>query len=504
MLTLAIRFPAGRYHATPWDRHVNEGSVAWPPEPLRLVRALIATWHHKVKHTGRHAESTLRSLIECLSQELPQYALPPASHGHTRHYMPQWKADDTSLVFDVFAAVDRNEPLYVVWPTLALSKEQLALLDDLLAVMGYLGRAESWVHAERVTGSPEVNCAPGDQAVDLSTGEVHGEIVPLLAPRTVEDYETLRGRFLTDRRAQRTLGVTLPGNLLDALSVDTAALRKLGWSQHPAARKVSYLRPLDALKPKRIPRQEVPSSFTTASYLLVDRPLRSGESRNPLPLVEDTLRIGEMLRSAIMSRAKEEFGKHAIPPIFSGHDLPEGSRHQHAFYLPWDANGDGRIDRLLVHVPATMGARERRVIERVDRIRSRGDGEWRVILEGIGSIRVGGGLVARSTVWQSITPYLHPWHVKKGFSIEDQIRRECRERDLPEPTVIERLETIPIGKACRERRPIHFRRFRTKRGLNQPDRRGSFWKLVFPCELEGPLALGFACHFGLGLFAPKI
>ena len=72
MLALSFTFPAGRYHATPWDRHVNEGAVAWPPEPWRLLRGLIATWHHKVKHTGRHSESSLLGLIESLAQELPE------------------------------------------------------------------------------------------------------------------------------------------------------------------------------------------------------------------------------------------------------------------------------------------------------------------------------------------------------------------------------------------------------------------------------------------------
>jgi CRISPR-associated protein Csb2 len=36
MLALAFTFPAGRYHATPWGRHVNEADVAWPPEPWRI------------------------------------------------------------------------------------------------------------------------------------------------------------------------------------------------------------------------------------------------------------------------------------------------------------------------------------------------------------------------------------------------------------------------------------------------------------------------------------
>jgi CRISPR-associated protein Csb2 len=40
--------------------------------------------------------------------------------------------------------------------------------------------------------------------------------------------------------------------------------------------------------------------------------------------------------------------------------------------------------------------------------------------------------------------------------------------------------------------------------LNQPDRHGSFWRLTFAEPVPGPIALGFACHFGLGLFKPVI
>jgi CRISPR-associated protein Csb2 len=29
MLAIAFTFPGGRYHGTPWGRHVNEADVAW-------------------------------------------------------------------------------------------------------------------------------------------------------------------------------------------------------------------------------------------------------------------------------------------------------------------------------------------------------------------------------------------------------------------------------------------------------------------------------------------
>jgi CRISPR-associated protein Csb2 len=44
VLVVEVRFLTGRYHATPWGRHVNEGSTEWPPSPWRLVRALASAW----------------------------------------------------------------------------------------------------------------------------------------------------------------------------------------------------------------------------------------------------------------------------------------------------------------------------------------------------------------------------------------------------------------------------------------------------------------------------
>lgn len=493
MLALSFTFPAGRYHATPWGRHVNEGAVAWPPEPWRILRSLIATWHHKIKHTGKHDEATLLALIESLAQELPEYRLPAASHSHTRHYMPQFKFGKTSLVFDAFTALNRNDPMTVVWPTLELPTEQQALLDDLLAVIGYLGRAESWVEAKRITESAEVNCKPGVETLDTETGELKGEAVTLYTPLSSDEYQSLRQCFLSDKKATKKLSKTLPGNLLGALSVDTADLRKQGWNQPPAARKVSYLRPVDALRPQRPEHTYNVPRATTASFILVGK---------PLPRVEDTLRIGELMRMALMSTAKSKFGKESIPAIFSGHGMPEGSRHRHAFYLPWDSNADGHIDRALLHVADGMNAEQQRVVEQLRKIWGRDGSEWRLVLESIGDLKKVEALTQKSFTWQSVTPYLHPWHVKKRFSIEDQIRRECRERGLSEPLTLEQFDEVNVGKN-RKRRPIHFQRFRTRRGITQPDRLGSFWRLTFPEQVQGPLALGFGCHFGLGLFRPK-
>jgi hypothetical protein len=42
--------------------------------------------------------------------------------------------------------------------------------------------------------------------------------------------------------------------------------------------------------------------------------------------------------------------------------------------------------------------------------------------------------------------------------------------------------------------------FGSRRGLTQPDRTGLALRPEFPDAVPGPLALGFGCHFRLGLF----
>lgn len=280
--------------------------------------------------------------------------------------------------------------------------------------------------------------------------------------------------------------------MLEVLSVETTELRKQGWSQPPAARKVSYLRPIDALRPQYNINKPLARTATTASFILIGK---------PLPRVEDSLRIGELMRVAVMGQCKRILGEDRIPSIFSGHDLPANNRHGHAFYLPWDSNGDGHLDRIIVHAADGINAGLLHVLAHVRKLWSHDGNEWRLVLEASGDPALAGAITHPGTVWQSVTPYMHPWHAKKGFGIEEQIKRECRERGLPDPVEFKQLSTLRVGNQTRN--PICFHRFRSRRGLHQPDRHGSFWRITFDASISGPLALGFGCHFGLGLFAPQ-
>ena len=500
MLAVEMKFLTGRYHATPWGRHVNEADVAWPPDGWRFVRALIATWHRKLDHE-RYAESLLNALIERLASVAPVYALPPAVHSHTRHYMPtrDGKKEKPVLVYDGFARVAALDPLIIAWPGLTLEPKQRELLDALLNVMGYLGRAESWLEARCIEWTGTANCMPGSQAVDEATGE-YREVVNCLLPCSVDDYRQRRVTTLKELEVKdikvadrKKIAATLPEDLLSAVRIETADLQKAGWSHPPAARTVDYVRPADALKPRHAQAGEKEHHPATTARFIIES--------KPLPRIEDAVKIGELLRKAVLKCAENVFGKNDLPPLLSGHGLPDGNRHQHAFYLPEDADNDGRIDHLIIHVPAGLCPNSIRTLDRLQKLYGRGHDEWRVWLENVGQAAIfqrHSKMMVETTTWISATPYLHPWHVKKNFSVEDQLRRECRERELGELISAKPLSSIHING--RDRRPVHFHRFRNKRDLTQPDAHGGFWRLRFADAVQGPLALGFGCHFGLGAF----
>lgn len=501
MLTLSITFPAGRYHATPWGRHVNEADVAWPPDPWRLSRALIAAWHRKLDQ-HRFPRGMLESLLSALAGEAPHYRLPTAVHAHTRHYMPN--RQKSTLVFDAFARINPNDELIVHWPELVLDNSQSVLLDELLAALGYLGRAESWIEAKRLPEwSGELNCWPGETVIDFASGEVSSEPVHLYLPLSPAEYATFHSQFSQglearqlSKKEQKQIDATLKQNWLDALSLDTADLQAAGWSAPPSAKKLLYQRPIQALRSSVAsqPRRSVHRPADTVRYSIYGK---------PLVRIEDTLKFGEWLRNGVLGKAKRELGADAIPALLSGHGLSQENRHRHAFFIP-EADKQGRIAHAVIHIPGKFDPDTRRVLENLDKIWLRDGREWQLILEQIGekqSFAHSVPLLQQSAVWQSHTPYLHPWHCKKNFDIEAQIRRECRERGLPDIVGVQAQETVSLEG--RRLRPIDYHRFRSKRGLTQPDSHGSFWQLTFAEPVTGPLLLGFGCHFGLGLFLPE-
>jgi CRISPR-associated protein Csb2 len=253
-----------------------------------------------------------------------------------------------------------------------------------------------------------------------------------------------------------------------------------------------------------------------------------------LPLVSTTLEVAEVMRRAIMSRYQrvkrvEKYGPN-IPPdadrfasqLFSGKDergQPLNSGHDHAFYLPSDEDGDGRIDHLTLYAPAGFNRAEIRAIDALRQLKS-GDLELALLLVGLGEKESFGAspLFARSSVWISATPFLVTRHMKRRGTKRDPraffespegrvefvkqvLLEELERRQLLQlGIVIEPLESV--GKTP-PLRPIQFRLSRQKNGDRGANRPRGFFRLRFPEPVSGPIALGHSCHFGLGLFVAE-
>ena len=529
MIGLKFTFPAGRYHATPWGRHVNEDDVAWPPEPYRILRSLIATWHRKGDQQAYPYER-LAALIDALSEVDPVFRLPDSVKAHTRHYMPQGSIDSkskrekTSLIIDLFLRLKANDPLLVGWDV-DLDSQEFDLISHLARQMHYLGRAESIVIAEAFEEWPsgdEANARPRSIDADgvMADDPPGYAAVDILVPIKASQWDARRSELLSlskneprpGRRA--AIEATIPQRLVDALSVDTAAIQATKWSAPPAGRLVLYDRPPLAPIPART---RVRLSRDQGKLPTVARLVLAGR---PRPSILDAVKIAETMRFAVMAKWRGE----PPPAYITGRDA-EGplreAQHAHTFWLPEDADGDGYIDHIVLFsrhgfcatARAKIGELAKLWVEQgaPDDAGERGRKEWRLALEGFGAPREFAGecrLLKASNIWQSVTPYLRPRFGPKTIEeTEKQIRRELELRGFPSPAslVVGDLERPEI-QASENRPPVHairFRRNRSRRGLVQPDALGCSVRIKFLLPVEGPLALGFGAHFGLGLFAAQ-
>src|SRR5574337_833496 len=247
MIASSFKFLAGRYHATPWGRHVNEGAVEWPPSPWRILRALVATWRRTLSDLPQErVEPILRALAEP-----PEFLLPPASTGPARHFMPwdkNWKPNEPdkakTKVFDAFVAVSRETPLWVRWPQVSLGRNQRNTLACILTNLNTLGRSESWCQAELVNGAD----SPDRRACRPLQGDVprNHEIVRLLCPDPTSafaDDHVVTVPKKTRSRGKNRVTAEERSTIYDPawnLCMETLQLHRERWSDPPGSRWVPY------------------------------------------------------------------------------------------------------------------------------------------------------------------------------------------------------------------------------------------------------------------------
>lgn len=510
MIVLELRFPAGRFHATPWGRHVNEGAVEWPPAPWRILRSLIATRHLKARE--KVPEPVLHGLIAALAEKLPRYRLPAATQAHTRHYMPfnEGKSEKTTKVFDTFIQLSPNDPVTVAWDV-TLAPELLAALRMLSARLGYFGRAESLVEAR--LGGEFIE----DERVARPLGEadmvpVGSELVRLLAPLPPVEYAQWRTDF--EGKALAALGPkptaaqkkklpSAPADLFAALHADTGDLQAAGWNLPPGAAYVNYGRSEHAFAPgpgaRRTSRATNP---TVARYAVVSA---------VAPRLTQAISVGNRVHDAL---CKWSDGAH----VFTGKDASGDPQKEHAHaYIFCEANGPrDAITHLTVFARQGFDERECTALRRLNKVWGHGGHDLRLVLLGLGKpgdfpdCRV----LSPAKVWRSLTPFVSTRHAKTfrdgrpkldetGWQIGSAPHDLLRLLALNPQTAsakITRDKTVHAGQ--RDLRAIQFQTIRHDGHGKRGDGDSAGFTITFDKDVSGPLAVGYGAHFGLGLFVP--
>ena len=242
-----------------------------------------------------------------------------------------------------------------------------------------------------------------------------------------------------------------------------------------------------------------------------------------LPTVGDTVRWGDVTRRAAMSRYGRLNGRR-VSPALSGKDAAGRPLrgHRHTFYLPTDDDGDGCLDHLTLATPAGLDAAELASVASIDGLNpGGGQPSVRASVAAIGAaadFRDAAPILGVSSRWRSLTPYILPRHTRfrgprdaNGLrqmvdGPEDQVVREVATRWPDGPGLI-RVHRIDPGEPILPMRagggeglpPFAFSR---QRGSGSNGGGAFNFILEWPEPVLGPIALGFGCHYGLGLFVP--
>ena len=528
MPTLQLRFPGGRYHATPWGHHVNEGLIEWPPSPWRLLRALIACGFSSQGWTEIPPQA--QELINKLAGVLPSYQLPDASAAHSRHFMPVGVLakgrEQTTLVFDTWANVGDGK-LLIHW-VCQLNDQENALLGRLAESLGYLGRSESWVEVELIAEnqlwSADFNAFPHGEGTHPGREYEQVSLMAAIPPEKYREWRQQQAEFALAPlllpegkrrptakllRDRETAVAPYPPDLLSCLTKDTAWWKQHGWSQPPGTQRVLYWRRSDSLQ-VGAPQRAKPRQVSPVTTMLLSLTTPSG-NRSALPPCTRTLPQAELFHRAVVARVAKGYSVHC--PELTGkdeHDRPLSDNHAHAHILPVDLDGDGHLDHLIIY--ARMGLRDaaRRAIRTIRRTWTKGGvGDIQLAVAGYGDLsmlrrlptpldrRVEQllGPVEGSRIWESATPFVPPRFVKpRGKNtLHGQITAELASRRLP------KVESVQIdANLTRELR--HYTRRRNYGGVPPFADIGYGLRLIFSDPLRGPLMLGYASHYGLGLF----
>lgn len=457
---LALYFPDPSWLLLPTPSSVNG-----PPSPQRFLTALQQA-AGRMRYAGGVPAQRVRRLVQVLTPP-PHFVLPTRAH---RPALAAQLAPGTlrraqalhGLALDPL--LDSTPPMLWVWYDATLEPEERKALVRLLeALRGPAAVPEDGaLYGEAWLLDPAHLAEMLPDATDLTPDQLGLDPVRVLVPSETpaEHCSHPAQRVMSHRSASS--GVTGEGQSADA----TATFRDATGAHRPV--QVLIYRLMGALPP-----------------------------------IEYTLSLGERVRRAVLFlRAPAGFS-----PILTGKhpdNSPLAGNH-HAHFLATDDDGDGLLDHMTIYAPAGFSSADLDALLRLRLLTGSGEKGLALRLEHLGAGE-GGRLFQETRTFRSVTPYSLPRFASRGKGKgprprdlpEAQLRRELRARGWPE---LETVHELPaFERAVGVAHP--WSDFVQQRRKGDIGNGLTGFALQFRTPLRGPLTLGFASHFGMGLFLP--
>lgn len=503
MLSFTIRFPLGVYHALSLT---SKEDAEWPLNPLRLVGALLAA-----AHARRGVDTAAdRTLIQRLCEAAPPLILAPESvavgeprageevvrlRGVTRwaprNYVtggalsPRNLGRERAAVNKAGVAIG-DRTISVVWPDLELDDSELERLARLAGDIAFLGTTRS-------PAIVEVNSRTADGVEERAW-------VPVRADQQALDTVSVRVADRSslsdfDRRhaARRSTTARVgPGGMVPAIAIG----RMVRYAYAPRLRAEAQ-----ALDPRW---------WGEMIVLAVDR-----AASDVIPKAPAAYLLGRAVRVALLGAYGDVGTEDEAPPILRGRG---GEPHCAVIALSnvWGEHPDRRVLGVALVLPherrvADLAAQRGRVEWGLRRLVSSEDGRERrfVSIPGAGRIwlKLPDSKQARLTTlrqhqyrrsshtWISVTPVVHShWRKARDGALLRQIATDCAHVGLPEPVEVQTLRGA-VGMVAPRNVPQEWRSL-----LGGPTERV---RITFAQPVCGPVLLGRARHFGLGLCVPE-